>query len=130
REIDDSVMQTVSHLQSVAKIDRVFMKPTEGGRYEVQISLRNEPDQDVQMAYVRRRLDEFNVRHAERQVRLNAERDGLYQALRWVEGRDALDTQAEHEARRRVASYLQAVEQIERIARYRSYHLAVLEPGL
>ena len=130
KEINDAVMQTVAHLQAVAKIERVAMTPTDSGRYEVKISLSNGPDQEAQMAYVRNRLTEFNARHAERQARLNEEREDLLKSVLWLEPGNADQQRAEHEARRQIESYLAAVEQIERLARYRSYQLAVLEPGL
>lgn len=127
--VSRNVMRTVAHFQDIADIDQVAVRPTDNGRFEVNISVRRGADQQAQMELIKGKLQEFNAAHARRMKELEQERVALVNAVKWLVTKGE-GPEADREAERVIATYMQAKEQRERFGRYRDYQIAVLEPGL
>jgi putative lipoic acid-binding regulatory protein len=127
--VSRNVMRTVAHFQDIADIDQVAVRPTDNGRFEVSISVRRGADQQAQMELIKGKLEEFNAAHARRMVDLERERLALVNAVKWLITKGE-GPEADRDAERLIATYMQAKEQRERLSRYRDYQVATLEPGL
>ncbi len=129
KQLQSDILRVLAQIQTVADLEQVNVAPSANGRFEIRLAVRRGPRQAEQMERVKERLNDFNATHAQRLDHLNQELASIRQAVAWLQG-EGEGERAEKEAGRALDNYFTALENRERLEKYRDYETAVLEPGL
>jgi len=129
KQLQSDVLGVLTQIQTVADVEQVNVAPSANGRFEIRLSIRRGPRQAEQMERVKERLSDFNATHTQRLQELEQELASLRQTVAWLQG-EGEGERAEKEAARALETYFTALENRERLDKYRDYETAVLEPGL